>query len=71
MTFASKLTVHDHGLIEQLRELRVHHQEQVRECERQKQEHKRIIRNLSDTKIAEKFGVSRNYLTRLFSKGEE
>jgi AraC-like DNA-binding protein len=71
MTFASKLTVHDHGLIEQLRELRVRHQEQARECERQKQEHKRIIRNLSDSKIAEKFGVSRNYLTRLFSKGEE
>jgi AraC-like DNA-binding protein len=71
MTLPSKLTINDHALIEQLREQRVYHQEQARECERQKQEHKRIIRNLSDTKIAEKFGVSRNYLTRLFAAEKE
>ena len=71
MTFASKLTVKDHALIEQLREQRAWHQEQARECERKKQEHKRIVRNLSDTKIGEKFGISRGYLTRTFSKERE
>jgi AraC-like DNA-binding protein len=71
MTLPSKLTINDHALIEQLREQRELHQEQARECERQKQEHKRIARNLSDSKIAEKFGVSRNYLTRLFAAEKE
>ena len=68
MTFASKLTVKDHGLIEQLREERNKHILAVRECEAQKQYHKRMVRNLSDTKIGEKFGVSRGYLTRMFAE---
>ena len=68
MTFASKLTIKDHELIEQLREERDKHLQAARDCEAQKQEHKRMARNLSDTKIGEKFGVSRGYLTRLFAE---
>ena len=40
MTFASKLTVKDHALIEQLREERVKHLQAARDCEAQKQEKK-------------------------------
>jgi AraC-like DNA-binding protein len=68
---STKLTDDDLILIEALRELRVEERVLARECEIQKKNHLRVARNLSDQKIAEKFGVSRTHINRLFAAARD
>jgi AraC-like DNA-binding protein len=68
---STKLTPDDMILIEALRNERIKHRATARECEKQKKNHLRMAGNLSDQKIAEKFGVSRTYINRLFAAARD
>jgi AraC-like DNA-binding protein len=68
---STKLTPNDMILIEALRDEREQEKVLAIECEKQKKNHLRIARNLSDQKIAEKFGVSRTYINRLFAAARD
>ena len=57
-----KLTTHDLVLVELLQEDREKSKAKIRVYRELIEVEKRNIRNLSDTKIGEKFGVSRHYI---------
>ena len=66
-----KLTSHDLMLIELLQEERFKSKAKVKVYRELIEIEKRVIRNLSDTKIGEKFGVTRHYIGKMFAKEKQ
>ena len=66
-----KLTAHDLVLVELLQEDRNKSKAKIKVYRELIEVEKRNIRNLSDTKIAEKFGVTRHYIGRMFAKEKD